>query len=178
MGLLAECTLRRRGLFNYALRMNATGGSEYERAPSPEYGLPPAQSAPTMPPPPIQPTCWKCGYNLSGVRVDGQCPECGNPIWSVPPAATDDKVATAAFILGITGLVTCVMCIGPLAIGLGIPAIILGRKASVEAVANQGRPGASRGTARAGVILGWVTVGLSVLMGLLWGGLIAAEFLM
>ncbi|MBX3403414.1 MAG: DUF4190 domain-containing protein [Phycisphaeraceae bacterium] len=154
--------------------MNAMGGSEYDRAPSPRYDTPPVQSAPAALPPP---TCWKCGYNLSGVRVDGQCPECGNPIWSVPPSASDDKVATTAFILGISGVVTCVLCIGPLAIGLGIPAIILGRKASIEAVALQGRPGSSRGTARAAVILGWVTVGLSVLWGLFWGGLIAAEFL-
>jgi hypothetical protein len=159
------------------MRMTTEGGSEYDRAPSPRHDVPPVQPAPAAPPPPTQPTCWKCGYNLSGVRVDGQCPECGNPIWSVPPGAVDDKIATTAFILGVSGVVTCLMCIGPLAIGLGIPAIILGRKASVESVATQGRPSASRGTAKAAVILGWVTVGLSVLFGLIWGGLVAAEFL-
>lgn len=156
--------------------MNSSGGSEYDRAPPPQDGGPPVRPPPVLPPP-AQPTCWKCGYNLSGVRVDGQCPECGTPIWSVPPGAADDKVAATAFILGVSGVVTCVMCIGPLAIGLGIPAIILGRKASVEAVATQGRPGARNGTAKAAVVLGWVTVGLSVFLGLLWGALFASEFL-
>lgn len=71
-------------------------------------------------------------------------------------------------VLGIVGLVLCLTCIGPLAIGLAIPAIIIGRKASVEAVALQGRNN-GQGSARAGVICGWITVGLSIALTVLYG---------
>lgn len=159
------------------------GPSPYDRAVPPLFGAPPTQAGPVdeppppEPSPPTQPTCWKCGYNLSGVRVDGRCPECGTPIWSVPPAAAGSSTATVALVLGILGLVLCVTCIGPLAIGLAIPAIIIGRRASVEAVALQGHHSSARSTAKAGVICGWVTVGLSVLIALIWVAFVAAEVL-
>lgn len=165
----------------YAVGMADPGPSPYDRAVPPVFNTPPSQAgsvgAPPPPPPPTQPTCWKCGYNLSGVRVDGQCPECGTPIWSVPPAAAGSSTATVALVLGILGLVLSVTCIGPLAIGFAIPAIIIGRKASVEAVALQGNHSSARSTARAGVICGWVTVGLSVLIALIWVAFVAAEAL-
>lgn len=33
------------------------------------------------PPPDRSPRCRSCGYALSGLAVDGKCPECGRPIW-------------------------------------------------------------------------------------------------
>lgn len=162
------------------MRIAAAGHNAGEMTPPGEnpYDLDPATppmrapvAAPPVsivPPPPSQPACWKCGYNLTGVRVDGICPECGTPIWSVPPAAADSTRATTAMVLGIVGLVLCLTCIGPLAIGLAIPAIIIGRKASVEAVALQGRNN-GQGSARAGVICGWITVGLSIALTVLYG---------
>src|SRR5690606_40241126 len=43
-------------------------------------------TAPSVPgrytPAVAQPRCWKCGYDLAGLRVEDACPECGTPVWS------------------------------------------------------------------------------------------------
>lgn len=160
---------------HYAEHMTPPGENPYELDPvAPPKRAPVAAPPVSIVPPPVQsqPACWKCGYNLTGVRVDGICPECGTPIWSIPPALADTSRATTAMVLGIVGLVLCLTCIGPLAIGLAVPAIIIGRNASVEAVAMQGRSSA-HGSARAGVICGWITVGLSLALLLLYGVMFA-----
>lgn len=167
--------LRTAAAGHYAGRMTTPGENPYDLDPAaPPRRVPVAAPPVSIVPPPVQgqPACWKCGYNLSGVFVDGVCPECGTPIWSVPPAAADSTRATTAMVLGIVGLVLCLTCIGPLALGLAIPAIIIGRKASVEAVALQGR-NTNAGSAKAGVICGWITVGLSIAIIALYGVMIA-----
>jgi len=60
--------------------------------------------------------------------------------------------ATAALVLGVLGLVTC----GPFA---AIPAVIVGRSAQREIDASRGTL-SGRGLASAGVVLGWVEIGL------------------
>ena len=79
-----------------------------------------------------------------------------------PPAApygggapTSSGKAVAALVLGILGLVSC----GPLA---AIPAIIVGRSAQREIDASGGML-TGRGLASAGVVLGWIEIGLMVL---------------
>lgn len=167
--------LRTAAAWHYDGRMTTPGENPYDLDPAApprraSVAAPPISTAP--PPVQSQPACWKCGYNLSGVFVDGVCPECGTPIWSVPPAAADSTRATTAMVLGIVGLVLCLTCIGPLALGMAIPAIIIGRKASVEAVALQGR-NTNAGSAKAGVICGWITVVLSLGLLVLYGVMIA-----
>jgi hypothetical protein len=63
--------------------------------------------------------------------------------------------ATAALVLGILGLVTC----GPFA---AIPAIIVGRSAQREIDASGGAI-TGRTSASAGVVLGWIEIGLLAL---------------
>lgn len=62
--------------------------------------------------------------------------------------------ATASLILGIIGIVL-IPIIAPIA------AIVLGRRAKDEIAANPGMTGA--GLAQAGVVLGWVSLGLFAL---------------
>lgn len=66
--------------------------------------------------------------------------------------------ATAALVLGIVGLLFCVIA--------AIPAIVLGNRAKKQIDANPGAFG-GRGLAQAGVILGWVAVVLWTLFLLL-----------
>ena len=73
--------------------------------------------------------------------------------------------ATASLVLGIVGLVFCPLICSVLA-------IIFGNQAKQEIEGNPGLGG--RGLAQAGVVLGWVGVGLSILGILLWIVIVAA----
>jgi len=79
------------------------------------------------------PHCWNCGYELSGLGVDDNCPECGTPVWSKPPmrAGLQDamRMGSRAQMWGILSLVFFFACIGPLAAFLTIPAFIYASKA-------------------------------------------------
>jgi hypothetical protein len=70
--------------------------------------------------------------------------------WQAPPATPGS--ATAALILGICGLLVCGVILGPLA-------IVYGNKARREIDSSGGRLG-GRGMATAGLVLGWVALGL------------------
>lgn len=74
--------------------------------------------------------------------------------WQQPyPQPTPDTGATTALVLGILSLIVCPLI-------LSIPAIIIGNSAKQKAAALPGQPGLSN--AKAGVILGWVSLVLSV----------------
>ena len=111
------------------------------------------------------PTCWKCGYHLTGLGVDDVCPECATPVWSHKDPAADypelASKATSAMVWGIVALVTFFACLGPLAGLVAIPAIIKGNQ--VRAVARAGSlPSSIAGNAKAGLICGWIAAGLSI----------------
>lgn len=76
------------------------------------------------------------------------------PTAAVNDASASSGKATAALILGIIGLIL-IPLIAPIA------AIIVGRRAKDEIAANPGMTGA--GLAQAGVVLGWVSLGLTAL---------------
>lgn len=60
-------------------------------------------------------------------------------------------------------LLLCTVVFAPLATLLAIPAVRLGRQAQRELAAGAGAVG-GRGMARAGVVLGWMTIGASLLL--------------
>ena len=74
-----------------------------------------------------------------------------------------NKKATWSLVLGILGVVCC-------GLFAGIPAIIVGNQAKRE-IAGTGQSG--EGAAKAGVILGWVSVALGILAAIVWTMLIA-----
>lgn len=77
------------------------------------------------------------------------------------------NTALVAMILGISSLVLylvllCTVFLSPVSAVLGIPAVILGRNARREIRASGGQISGD-GMAQAGVILGWINIGLSLL---------------
>lgn len=110
----------------------------------------------------VPPTCWKCGYELSGLKVDDLCPECGCAVWSRPPVQQATLYASRSLTWGIVSLVLFFACLGPLAGLLAIPAITYASKANAEV--RQGLIEKSQlSGAKTGLILGWITIGLSLL---------------
>jgi len=108
------------------------------------------------------PSCWNCGYALSGLQVDDLCPECGKPVWSRPPLHQASEYASKSQTWGIVAIVLMFACIGPLAGFVAIPALVYASKARAEV--RQGLIEASQvSPATTGLVLGWITIGLSVL---------------
>lgn len=62
--------------------------------------------------------CASCGYDLRGVKIGDQCPECGTVVRQYPVQDQIAGKAVASFALGILSLATCMY--------YGIPSIILG----------------------------------------------------
>ena len=121
------------------------------------------------------PSCWKCGYVLSGLGVDDLCPECGTPVWSFKDPDADhpglSKTASSAMTWGLVSLVPFFACLGPIAGLVAIPAIIKGKE--VRAIAKAGSvPPSIAGNAKAGLICGWITASLSIVTILIYGGLL------
>ena len=80
-------------------------------------------------------------------------------------APQSNQKAMWALILGVLGLVCC----GPFT---GVPAIILGKSAQQEVAASAGAQSGD-GMARAAVVLGWISIALTVLLVILVVGLFA-----
>ncbi len=106
---------------------------------------PPESAQPATPPPPTPPA-----YMAPPVYAQ---PTMG---YSVPTAPE----ALWSMILGIASLVCCGLV-------LGIPAIILGSSAKKK-IASSGGTFGGEGMAKAGVIMGWISVGFSVLAFAFW----------
>jgi hypothetical protein len=107
------------------------------------------------------PTCWNCGYNLTGIRVDDVCPECATPIWSRPAPIATSAESTKSMIWGIVSLCLFFMCLGPLAAFIAIPALVYAGRALQEVRTGQ-IPADIVSGARAGRICAWITIGLSI----------------
>lgn len=115
--------------------------------------------------------CSHCGYDLSGSAIGGSCPECGTPVADSLRFAAgqtggggNSTMATTSLILGIIGLTACGL-VGPVAIYFYYRA-----KADIEAgIASPG----SLGTAKAGLILGWISTVLLLGVCVFYGALVA-----
>jgi hypothetical protein len=95
--------------------------------------------------------CVNCGNELSDQAP--VCPRCGHPRAAAQPRRTEG-LAIGALILGILGITSCPLI-------ASIPAVILGSQARARIEQDPALEG--EGIARAGVILGWIGIGLSVL---------------
>ncbi|QDU34494.1 hypothetical protein KS4_25640 [Poriferisphaera corsica] len=118
---------------------------------------------------PVTPTCIKCiqcGYDLTGVAIGGQCPECGasvNISFQVSQNTTSGY-AIASLILGIASIAGC-MFYGIPSVICGPLAIIYAGKAKDQILRGERIP-ASMNMANAGKICG--IIGLCIgLLGLL-----------
>ncbi len=107
------------------------------------------QGQPSWQQPESQPPQWQ--------QSEPQQPQWGQPQQQQQPwqPQTTPGSATASLILGICSLVVCGIICGPLA-------LVYGNKARNEIDASGGRLG-GRGMATAGIVMGWIGIGLSVL---------------
>ncbi len=115
-------------------------------------------------PPPIQASrvsCVSCGYNLTGVTIGGECPECGMAIETSIQgrlSAPTSKAALWSMVIGIVSLAFC-SALGPIS-------IVLYFKAKKDLQAGLCSTSSS-GMATAGLVLGIIstvlTVGLAML---------------
>lgn len=136
-----------------------------------------SQPAPAQPAPPRQPMhlyapgapkpsglmCIRCGYNLTGTTIGGNCPECDTPIEtsiSNVQAGQASGKAIAALVLGIVSLPSCMF--------YGLPALILGGLSLVfgsmalNDVKRGLAPPSAKQQAIAGMICGGIAIGLMV----------------
>lgn len=130
---------------------------------------------------PPAPACWQCGYTLSGLGVDGQCPECGTPIWSMPRRTRaqqeTQKSASNCQLWGILSLVFMFACLGPLAAFMTIPSFVYASRAKQAIRTGLVRREEITGLA-AGQVCSWITIGLTCLVLGLYGLMIMAAFVL
>lgn len=104
--------------------------------------------------------CENCGNELSDQAV--ACTKCGHPraggaapaFYATARPRRTEGTAVTALVLGILGIIACPLL-------LSIPAIILGNQAKSKIRSDPSLDG--EGMANAGVILGWVGVGIGAL---------------
>ena len=109
------------------------------------------------------PRCISCGYDLHGLTVEAKCPECATPVWNSLGHTQRFRPARSAMIWGIVALGLFAL-FAPAAIIAAPVAIVLGRRARRMIIEGKG-PVAELGAAKAGIICGWVALGL--ILGLL-----------
>ncbi len=130
----------------------------------PSATQPATPAAPQTGPRSTHVTCPNCGYNLTGVPIGGNCPECNLMIGRGTihnPNLPTNGYAIASLVLGICSLVLCsawglpTLICAPLAIYFG--------GVARRQVARGGYAPSSAGLATAGRIMGWIGVSFLVL---------------
>lgn len=99
------------------------------------------------------PYCTYCGKDISGAAVS--CPHCGHPQVAAAPARRTEGTAIASLICGIAG-------VSLLPLLPSILAVVFGRQARARIASDASLDGEH--LARAGTILGWVGIGLGLLI--------------
>ena len=98
--------------------------------------------------------CANCGSEMSDLAT--ACPKCGHPArpLGAPVPRRMEGSAVAALVLGIFGVISCPLI-------LSIPAVIVGNQALTKIRQDASLDG--EGLARAGMILGWIGIGLALI---------------
>lgn len=107
--------------------------------------------------------CVQCGYNLTGVAIGANCPECGRtvaPSFHSQMLPTSGKAITS-LVLGICSIPVC-MLYGIPAIICGVLAIIFARIAKAQVGEGEASP-TSNGMATAGMICGIIGLCLGLI---------------
>ncbi len=114
------------------------------------------------------PVCPNCGFGSPAGAATRQAPQAG---YAAPAAPTG---ATQANAPGAVGSLVCgILAIVMLGILTGIPAVVMGGRAKRRIRESGGRLGGD-GMATAGLVLGWVSIGLTLLVVLFYAAVIAA----
>ncbi|MEO0477776.1 MAG: DUF4190 domain-containing protein [Planctomycetota bacterium] len=130
----------------------------------PEHGIAPQRTPPrTQYGPPSYATirCHNCGYNLTGIAIGSDCPECGTPLAESlysNAAAPPNGFAITSLVLGICAVCGLCCCYGGF---LGLPGLIFGIVAMSQMKTGQYN-NASNGMAIAGMICSGVALALVV----------------
>jgi len=114
--------------------------------------------------------CIACRYDLSAQMISGLCPECGAPVARslLTSALPQSSKAVAAFVVGICGLILGCPTYGIFWILLGVIAVVLAVVARRD-IAEGRADGRSWGLATAALVLGWISLGLGLLVILVLG---------
>lgn len=118
---------------------------------------------------PRPPRCWSCGYDLTGLKVEDRCPECGIAIWDSHPRtlAEAPRQPDAAAPLGLLSLP--VICFGPLACIPGVLAVVLGIR-TLARIREGSHPYSAAPAAWFGIMAGGLGTTLGAIIGLtMWG---------
>lgn len=118
-------------------------------------------STPPTHPKHTTPTCVSCGYELTGLQVEGTCPECGSPVWQ-PPVLHDPYMALSitSFVCGILSLIGC-FAVGPFAFLPALVGVVTGEIAAAKYKRSTIRS-SGRGLAIAGRIMSWIGVAIGL----------------
>lgn len=131
----------------------------------PEHGFTQQQPTPPRtqygPPAYAKIRCHNCGYNLTGIAIGGNCPECGTPVAESlysKAAAPPNGFAITSLVLGICAVCGLCCCFGGF---LGLPGLIFGIVAMSQMKTGQYNS-ASNGMAIAGMICSGVALALVI----------------
>ncbi|MGD9690573.1 MAG: hypothetical protein AB7K52_12610 [Phycisphaerales bacterium] len=122
----------------------------------------------------MTPACQHCGYDLTGMKVEGNCPECGKPIWSAAAPDQADALARRVQLWGILSLVLLFVCLGPLAAFLTIPAFMAA--AEFDRTTNKGITASPSATSM--VQTGRICARIAATLSILFVGVYALLFLL
>ena len=143
---------------------------EPDQAPEPEYELQyevDPVPRPTAPPSYVSVPCTRCGYNLTGIAIGGNCPECGAMVdaslYASGGGAPPNGMAITSMIIGIIAVAG--LCCCPTGY-LGIIGLIFGLVANNQ-MSTGAYNNASKGMATAGLICSGIGIGLALVWTLL-----------
>lgn len=74
----------------------------------------------------MTPRCWSCQYDLTGLRVEAVCPECGTPIWDSHPGSRERNRSSSSPAAPLGVLALLMLCFGPVACVPGLAAVAFG----------------------------------------------------